>query len=298
MAKKKTTDLSEIAELMKDKDLSQAPVEEVKVKEVKAESEAKAVVTEKKAKVAKEEKAEKVEKSKKKKGKEIKSKRGSNYQAAYKKLDKSKNYDVLDAVKALNSARFAKFTESYELHITLGIDPKNTDQRVRFSTSLPHGTGKIAKILVISDDNSGVKDNVTYRNATVIEDILKGTLSAGKDFGIVITTPTHMKDLGKAAKILGPKGLMPNPKNGTVTNEIDKTISDLSKGQIEIKNQNGHGVIHLVIGNSTFKEEQIAENANFILTELNKNIPAKLKKKFLQKAFLTTTMSPSLRIAL
>lgn len=288
MAKKKTTDLSEIAELMKDKDLSEAPtpVEETKkVKEVKAE--VKGDITEKKA-----------EKSTKKKGKEIKSKRGSNYQAAYKKLDKSKNYDVLDAVKALNSARFAKFTESFELHITLGIDPKNTDQRVRFSTSLPHGTGKIAKILVISDDNSGVKDNVTYRDNSAIEEIVKGQLSVGKDFGIVITTPTHMKDIGKAAKILGPKGLMPNPKNGTVTNEIEKTISDLSKGQVEIKNQNGHGVIHLVIGNSTFKEEQIAENANFILTELNKNIPAKLKKKFIQKAFLATTMSPSLRIAL
>ncbi len=196
MAKKKTTDLSEIAELMKDKDLSEAPTPVEETKETKKDKEVKAE--------AKGSVSEKKEKSAKKKGKEIKSKRGSNYQAAYKKLDKSKNYDVLDAVKALNSARFAKFTESFELHITLGIDPKNTDQRVRFSTSLPHGTGKIAKILVISDDNSGVKDNVTYRDNSAIEEIVKGQLSVRKDFGIVITTPTHMKDIGKAAKILGP----------------------------------------------------------------------------------------------
>lgn len=251
------------------------------------------------AKVAEEAKREEetvvVSGKKKKQGKA--KRRGEKYSEARKKLDKTKEYSVEEAVKELRKAKFAGFTESVELHVRMGIDPKNTDHRIRFTTSLPFGTGKSVKVLVISDETRETKNGVTFRGIDAIDEIVSGKLTLGKDFDIVITTPKHMKDIAKAAKILGPKGVMPNPKAGTVTNDIDKTVSDLAKGQVEIKNQAGHSVLHTVVGNMNFKDEEIAENITFILSELAKNQPAKLKKKFMQSAYVATSMSPSLKLS-
>ena len=223
--------------------------------------------------------------------------RGKKYTEAKNSLDKTKSHDIDEAVKEIKKVKYAGFTESVELHVKLGIDPKNTDQRVRFTTSLPFGTGKSVKVLAISKETPRDEANVLYRDVKVIDEIVAGKFNAGKDFDIVITTPEFMKDIAKAAKILGPKGLMPNPKNNTVTNDIPRTVADLSKGQIEIKNQSGHAVLHMVVGNVSFKDAELAANINHIVGELNKNIPAKLKKKFIQSAYIATTMSPSLRLA-
>ncbi len=266
--------------------------EKTKKKEVAIEAPVEAVAdAPKKAKVVVE-----VEPKKKvlKKGKS--KQRGKKYAEAKKSLDKTKSHAIAVAVKEIKKVKFANFTESVELHVKLGIDPKNTDQRVRFTTSLPFGTGKSVKILVISNETAREEKSVIYRNANAIEDILGGKLSAGKDFDIVITTPEFMKDIAKVARVLGPKGLMPNPKNNTVTNDIAKTVADLSKGQIELKNQSGHAVLHMIVGNVSFKDNELEDNINHILTELNKNIPAKLKKKFIQNAYIATTMSPSVRL--
>lgn len=215
--------------------------------------------------------------------------RGKNYKEAKSKIQKAKNKSpelpVKDAVKSVHSAAYAQFPEAVELHIVLGIDPKNSDHKIRFTTSLPHGTGKKVKALVISDDK---KD--------AIKDIESGKLSPGKDFDIVIATPGVMKDLAKIARILGPKGLMPSPKNNTVTDKPEAVVKELQKGQIEIRNQPGHSVIQVLVGNLKFKDEQIVENIQHILGELQKNSPGKLKKKFIQKAYICTTMGPSVRI--
>ena len=226
----------------------------------------------------------------------MKKQRSSKYKNAKKTLDKTKVYKIVNAINTIKSAKYSKMPESVELHINLSIDPKNTDQRVRFNTTLPHGTGKSLKVLIISNDPQTSTQNIIYKNVDAINQISSNQLVVGKDFDIVVTTPDLMKELAKVAKILGPKGLMPNPKNGTVTTDISKTISELQKGQVEIKNQNGHAVIHISVGKLDFETTKLTENITHIITELNKNTPSKLKKKFIQKAYIAGTMTPSLRI--
>ena len=224
-------------------------------------------------------------------------KRSKNYKEAKSKIsDAQKSYPLNEAVEMIKSAAFAKFTESVELHINLGIDPKINDQRIRFAASLPHGTGKTAKILVISEDNSGEKGNVNYRNEKVIDEILAGKIVPDKDFDVVIATMAMMKVLAKVARILGPRGLMPSPKMGTVTDDVEKAIANQSKGQVEIKSQPNHAVIHQSVGKINFDADKLVENINYIISELNKNTPSKLKKKLIQQVYVSSTMGPSVKI--
>jgi large subunit ribosomal protein L1 len=223
-------------------------------------------------------------------------KRSKAYTEARKQIKKETALKISDAIVASQKVAHAKFDESIELHVNLGIDPKNTDQRIRFTTSLPHGTGKSIKILVISEDNSGVKGNILYRNESVIDEITKGTVSPDKDFNIVIATTTQMKNLAKVARVLGPKGLMPSPKNGTVTEDIKKAIDSLSKGQIEVKSQQGFAVLHQVVGKKSFEPKKLEENIQHMLTELNKNTPSKMKKKLIQNAYIASSMGPGIKL--
>ncbi len=244
-------------------------------------------------------KPETVEEAPKKKAmikKGAKKTRGAKYTAARKALNKDKSVSVSEAVKEIRKAAYAKFNESVELHINLGIDKSKSDQRVRFITTLPHGIGKKVKILVIGTENSGTKGDVTYRDASAVDEIVSGKLKADTDFNIVIATPATMKDIAKAAKILGPKGLMPSPKTGTVTDKPEKAIEELSKGQIEVKTQPSHAVIHQTVGNLSFKDEELVANISHLLAELNKNTPAKIKKKFITGVYVCSTMSPSVKI--
>ncbi len=246
----------------------------------------------------KKEQVEEVEKDKpsKKTASTQKKKRGKKYRDAVKKVDKNKEYNIDEAVKLLKSIKYSNFNESVELHVNLGIDPKNNDQRIRFTTTLPHGTGKSVTVLVISDDDKGKDGAVIYRDKTAIDEIIKGKLVPSKDFDVVITKPEFMKDIAKAARILGPKGMMPSPKNGTVTNDIDKAIDQFSKGQIEVKNQSGHAILHQIVGKIDFGTDKLVENVEFLLSEIEKNKPVKTKKKFIQKVYLSSTMSPSVKI--
>jgi large subunit ribosomal protein L1 len=226
-------------------------------------------------------------------------KRSKNYKEAKNKMGSvEKNYSVKEAVDMVKAAAYAKFDESVELHINLGTDPKLNDQRIRFASSLPNGTGKSIKILVISGDNSGEKGNVIYRDEKCIDEISSGKMVPDKDFNVIIATTEMMKNLAKVAKILGPRGLMPSPKMGTVTDDIEKAIANLSKGQIELKSQPNHAVLHQSVGKVSFSAEKLAENVDFVVAEINKNAPLKLKKKLIQKVYLTSTMGPSVKIAI
>ncbi len=223
---------------------------------------------------------------------------GKRYLESKKIVNRNTAYSVKDAVQLAKKAKYANFDETVEMHVNLGIDPKMSDQRIRFTTSLPHGTGQSIKILVISDDNSGEKGNVVYRDETGIADITAGKLSPDKDFNIVISTVSKMKDLAKVAKILGPRGMMPSPKMGTVTDDVEKTLKNLSTGQVEIRSQANHAVLHQPVGKSTFGDTQIEENVNHLISELNKNTPGKLKKRLIQSAYLSTTMGPGIRLSI
>lgn len=249
-------------------------------KETKADKQSKATDTQTK-------------KTKKPKQKKVRSKR---YLDTKKQIETGKTYQVEEAIKTLRKMANAKFNESVELHITLGTETQNSDHRIRFTTTLPHGIGKTIKVLVISDDNSGQKDNIIYRDASAIDEIVAGKLQPEKDFNVVVATPTTMKDIAKAARILGPKGMMPSPKNNTVTDNPQKAIESLGKGQIEIKSQPNHAVIHQIVGNLSFKDEQLVQNTTTLIEELNKNTPPKMKKKLIQKIYLCTTMGPSVRV--
>lgn len=232
-------------------------------------------------------------KTKKPKQKKVRSKR---YLDTKKQIEAGKTYQVEEAIKTLRKMANAKFNESVELHITLGTETQNSNHRIRFTTTLPHGIGKTIKVLVISDDNSGQKDNIIYRDVSVIEEIVAGKLQPEKDFNVVVATPATMKDIAKAARILGPKGMMPSPKNNTVTDNPQKAIESLGKGQIEIKSQPNHAVIHQIVGNLSFKDEQLVQNTTTLIEELNKNTPPKMKKKLIQKIYLCSTMGPSVRV--
>lgn len=247
-----------------------------------------------------EKKAQKLEESKSKKKEKLqkpKKKRSANYVASKKILDNSKIYSTKEAVKLIRKALHAKFTETLECHVNLGIDTKNSDQRVRFTTSLPNGIGKSVKVLVISASDKGKDGNVLWRDSKAIEEIVSGKLKPDIDFNVIIADPAMMKELGKAARLLGPKGLMPSPKTGTITDKPEKVIEDLAKGQVEIKSQPSHAVLHQIVGNFSFKDEQLVENIDHLLTELQKNSPSKMKKKLVQRVFLTSSMGPSIRVA-
>lgn len=249
---------------------------------------------------AMEKKAEKVAESKSKKKERFqkpKKKRSANYVASKKILDNSKEYSINDAVKAIRKALHTKFTETLECHINLGIDTKNSDQRIRFTTSLPHGIGKSVKVLVLSANDKGKDGDIIWRDSKAIDEIVSGKLKPEIDFNIIIAAPSIMKDLGKAARLLGPKGMMPSPKTGTITDKPEKVLEDLAKGQVEIKSQPSHAVLHQIVGNFSFKDEQLIENVEHLLSELQKNSPSKMKKKLVQKVFLTSSMGPSIRIS-
>lgn len=221
--------------------------------------------------------------------------KSNRYNQQYSKFVALENATINQAVKTIIDNSNTNFNESLEVHINLGIDPRNSEQRIRFSTTMPHGTGKTTKILVIGNESKDL-DNIIYRDISVIPSIIDGKLQPGKDFDVVITTPDKMKDLAKVARILGPKGMMPSPKNGTVSNDIESTIEQFSSGQIEIKSQNNHAVVHQIVGNLEFGEKKLVENTQHLLEELRKRQPAKLKKSFIQNAYLTSTMSPSIKI--
>lgn len=211
------------------------------------------------------------------------------------KIDLNKKYSIEDAVNILKEVSNAKFDETVELHIKLGIDPKKADQTVRGTINLPHGTGKKVRVGVIAKGeklieakNSGA--DVVGSNE-MIEDIMKGKI----DFDVLIVTPDLMKDIAKLGKILGPKGLMPNPKTGTVTFDIEKTVKEIKAGRIEFKNDPS-GIVHTICGKKSFSQQALVENINTIIDTIIKSKPSTSKGKYIQSAYLSTTMGPGLAL--
>lgn len=220
---------------------------------------------------------------------------GKRLENIKKGIDLEKEYKVEEAVALLKKSANAKFDETVELHFKLGIDPKQADQMIRGTVSLPHGTGKKIRVAVIAKGeklleakNSGA-DKVG--SAEMIEEI-----SAGKmDFDILVVTPDLMKDLAKLGKVLGPKGLMPNPKSGTVTFEIAKTVKELKAGRMEYKND-PQGIVHMMCGKVSFPEASLVENIKSAIETITRAKPSSSKGVYLQSVTLSSTMGPGLRI--
>ncbi len=211
------------------------------------------------------------------------------------KLIEPRPYKLADAAALLQKAKFSKFDETVELAVNLGVDPKHSDQVVRGTVVLPHGLGKSKRVLVIA---SGEKQREAQEAGADIvggDDVVQKIQEGWTDFDAVIATPDMMKSAGRLGKVLGPRGLMPNPKTGTVTFEVAKAVKEIKAGKVEFRVDKA-GIVHSAVGKLSFQAAKIAENAHALLAAIFKAKPAAAKGKYVKKATLTSTMGPGIVI--
>ena len=209
-------------------------------------------------------------------------------------LDQAKNYSVIDAIKMLKSLKFTKFDESIDLAINLGVDPRHADQNIRLTTSLPHGTGKEVKVLVVTQ---GPKEQEAKDAGAdyVGKEFLEKLKSGWDDVDKIVATPDMMPELGKLGKVLGPKGLMPNPKSGTVTTDISSSVKEIKAGKIELRVEK-NGIVHAQCGKSSFEESALEQNIKTIYETIMKAKPASVKGTYLKKMTISSSMGPGIKI--
>jgi large subunit ribosomal protein L1 len=213
--------------------------------------------------------------------------RGKDYKTALSKIDKTKTYPVSEAIRILKEATYSKNNNTVEFHINLGLDMEKAEHKIRTMITFPNGTGREIKILTISANET-----------PKIEDIISKKLIPGRDFDLVVAHPEIMKDLAKVAKVLGPKGMMPNPKSGTVSEDVEKTASELKKGATEIKTEKSAPVIHGIIGKLDFEDNKLVENFEALITKIKESRPPKVKGAYIKSIYLCSSMSPSVKISL
>lgn len=222
-------------------------------------------------------------------------KHGKNFVKAASLVDKEKVYNLPEAVSLAKETSFVKFDASVEASFNLNVDPRHADQQIRGAIVLPHGTGKSQRVLVITQ---GAKEQEAkdagadfVGGKELLEDIQKGWF----DFDVIVATPDMMGELGKLGRLLGPKGLMPNPKTGTVTMEVAKAIEEIKKGKIEYR-VDKEGNINVLIGKTSFTDEALVENFKTLYDVILKARPAAVKGTYMKKVVLTTTMGPGIRV--
>jgi len=220
---------------------------------------------------------------------------GKRLESVVKNVEKDKLYTLAEAAALVKKCASAKFPETVELHIRLGIDPKQSDQIVRSSIILPHGTGKTRRVGVVTKGEKVKEAQAAgadvVGSAELVDEIAKGRM----DFDVLVATPDMMKDLSKLGKILGPRGLMPNPKSGTVTFEVAQAVRELKGGRVEFKNDE-YGIVHLGIGKVSFPPEHLAENAKTVLDAIVKLKPSASKGIYVRTVSLSSTMGPGIRV--
>src|SRR5712671_5105072 len=223
-------------------------------------------------------------------------KHGKKYRAAAEKVE-TRSYQLDEAFALLKQIAYAKFNETVELSLLLGVDPKHADQMVRGTTVLPHGTGQSKRVLVIAQGDK--QREATEAGADMVggDDIVEKIQGGWTDFDAVIATPDMMRSVGKLGKVLGPRGLMPNPKTGTVTFEVAKAIKEVKAGKVEFRVDKA-GIVHCPIGKIQFDSAKLAENAHAVIEAVLKAKPAAAKGKYLKKITLTSTMGPGITIDL
>ena len=215
------------------------------------------------------------------------------YVEALGNVEKNKSYDVTEAIKVLKGLKTRKFDESVDAVLKLNIDAKKTDMNVRGSFVLPNGTGKTKRVLVITKTKASEASEAEYCGA---EDMLEKIEKENWfDFDTIVATPEMMPALGKLGKILGPKGLMPNPKLGTVTTNVKDAVSNIKKGMVEYKNDS-YGNVHFSFGKLSFSEEKLEENLRAIVAEIVKNKPSGVKGTFVKGISISTTMGPGVKV--
>ena len=223
-------------------------------------------------------------------------KRGKKYLEAAKSIERATLYDPAEAIGLAKKAAVAKFDETIEVHIRTGCDGRHADQQIRGAVVLPHGTGKAVKVLVFA---KGTKlDEAQAAGADFVggEELIPKIQNEGwLDFDVVVATPDMMGVVGRLGRVLGPKGLMPNPKAGTVTMDVTKAVNDIKAGKIEYRLDKAN-IIHVPIGKASFSEEQLADNFQTLIDAVNKAKPATLKGQYMKSVSVAPTMGPGVKI--
>ena len=221
--------------------------------------------------------------------------RSKAYRKAAELVEKDRVYSPLEATKLIKQTVTTKFDPTVEVAIRLGVDPRKADQMVRGTVSLPHGTGKTARVVVFATGDKAAEATAAGADVVGSDDLIERVQGGFVDFEAAIATPDLMGKVGKIARILGPRGLMPNPKTGTVTNDVGKAVTDIKGGKINYR-VDKQGNLHLVIGKASFSEQQLVENYAAALDEVVRAKPSAAKGKYLKKITFTTTMGPGIQV--
>ena len=216
--------------------------------------------------------------------------RGKKFREAAKLIDPARTYPLNEALPLAINSSPVKFDATVELHVNLAVDPRQSDQNIRGTLVLPSGTGKTVRVAVFSDDS------ITGADVSGIEAISKLLDKGDMPFDVLIASPAHMAKLGKYARLLGPRGLMPNPKSGTVTNELQKAVTEAKAGRIEYR-VDSTGIVHVAVGKVSFTQEDLLANVEAVIGSLRSNKPASIKGSYIKTIHLATTMGPSIAVS-
>jgi large subunit ribosomal protein L1 len=220
-------------------------------------------------------------------------KRSKSYRASAEKIDPAKAYAPLEAVRLAKETSATKYDSTVEVAMRLGVDPRKADQMVRGTVNLPHGTGKTARVLVFANGDKAEAAREAGADFVGSDDLLEKVAGGWLDFDAVVATPDMMGKVGRLGKVLGPRGLMPNPKTGTVTMDTAKAVTDIKGGKIEFR-VDKHGNLHFIVGKTSFDEKSLVENYGAALDEILRLKPSASKGRYITKATMTTTMGPGI----
>ena len=214
---------------------------------------------------------------------------------ADKKVDANKIYSLVEAMNLVKEVNLVKFDASVDIHIRLGVDPRKADQNLRGTVSLPHGTGKTKRVLVLSTPDKEADARAAGADHFGLQDYIQKISEGWLDVDVIVASPNVMVQLGKVARILGPRGLMPNPKTGTVTNDIASAVSEVKKGKIAFR-VDKTGIIHASVGRVSFTPQQLLDNANELINTLVKMKPSTAKGTYVRSVAVASTMSPGIKV--
>ncbi|MBN1326923.1 MAG: 50S ribosomal protein L1 [Candidatus Cloacimonetes bacterium] len=214
---------------------------------------------------------------------------------AHEMIDKTKRYELGEAIEILKSSPKAKFDETVELHMNLGVDPRKADQQIRNSLVLPHGTGKTLRVLVFAEGEKANEAKAAGADYVGVDDLIEKINGGWLDFDVVITTPNLMGKIGRLGKVLGPRGLMPNPKVGTVTMDVSQAVSDSKGGKVTYRIDKFSN-LHILTGKLSFPSEKLKENILTIISAILRERPAALKGIFIKSITISSTMGPGIKL--